>query len=84
MYPAEFEIKDTTDSNTSASYFDLLLSIESDSQLLSFTTNVTISTSISQTFRSWVAIFPLRQPLVFLSHSSNGMPGLAPFMNVLF
>ena len=33
MYPAELEIKDTTESNTSASYLDLLLSIESDSQL---------------------------------------------------
>ena len=45
---------------------------------LPFTTNVTISTSISQTFRSWVAIFHLHQPMVFLSHSSYGMPGLAP------
>ena len=51
---------------------------------LPFTTNVTISTSISQTFRSWVAIFPLRQPMVFLSHSSYGMPWLAPLMNALF
>ena len=51
---------------------------------LPLTTNVTISTSISQTFRSWVAIFPLRQPMVFLSHSSYGMPGLAPLMNVFF
>ena len=33
MYPAELEIKDTTGSNTSASYLDLLLSIESDGQL---------------------------------------------------
>ena len=33
---------------------------------LPFTTNVAISTSISQTFRFWVAIFPLRQPMVFL------------------
>ena len=33
MYPAEFEIKDTTESNTSASCLDLLLSIESDGQL---------------------------------------------------
>ena len=33
MYPAELEIKDTTESNTSASYLDLLLSIESDHQL---------------------------------------------------
>ena len=33
MYPTELEIKDTTESNTSASYSDLLLSIESDGQL---------------------------------------------------
>ena len=32
-YPAELEIKDTTESNTSASYLDLPLSIESDGQL---------------------------------------------------
>ena len=30
-----------------------------------FTTNMTISTSISLTFRSWAAIFHLRQPMVF-------------------
>ena len=33
MSPAELEIKDTTESNTSASHLDLLLSIESDGQL---------------------------------------------------
>ena len=33
MYPAELENKDTTESNTSASYLDLLLSIEYDGQL---------------------------------------------------
>ena len=33
MYPTELEIKDTTESNTSASYLDLLLSIERDGQL---------------------------------------------------
>ena len=49
---------------------------------LPFTTNMTISTSIAQTFRSWVAIFHLRPPMVFLSHSSYGMPGLAPLINV--
>ena len=32
-YPPELDIKDTTESNTSASYLDLLLSIESDGQL---------------------------------------------------
>ena len=40
---------------------------------LPFTTNVTISTSISQTFRSWVAIFHLRRSMVFLSQSSYGL-----------
>ena len=33
MYPVELEIKGTTESNTSASYLNLLLSIESDGQL---------------------------------------------------
>ena len=51
---------------------------------LPFTSNVTISTSISQTFRSWVAIFHFHQPMAFLSHSSYGMLGLVPLMNVLF
>ena len=50
MYPTKFEIKDTTASNTSATYLDLLLPIASCA--LPFTTNMTISTSISQTFLS--------------------------------
>ena len=33
MYPTELGIKDTTESNTCASYFYVLLSIESDDQL---------------------------------------------------
>ena len=33
MYPVELEIKDTTESNTSASYLDVLLSIGRDGQL---------------------------------------------------
>ena len=33
MYPAELEIKDTTESNTYAAYLDLLLSIERNGQL---------------------------------------------------
>ena len=36
MYPAELEIKDTTESNTSASYLDLLLSISRDGKLRTF------------------------------------------------
>ena len=53
MYPPELEIKDTTESNTSASYLDLLLSIGMDVNfVLPFTINVTISISILQPFRS--------------------------------
>ena len=33
MYPAELEIKDTTESNTFAAYMHLFLSIESDGQM---------------------------------------------------
>ena len=33
IYPVELEFKDTTESNTSASYLDLLLPIERDDQL---------------------------------------------------
>ena len=39
MYPAELEIKDTTESTTSASYLDLLLSIGRDGQLHTFIYN---------------------------------------------
>ena len=47
MYPTELKIKDTTESSTSASYLDLLLSIGRDGQLRTpFTTSVTISVSI--------------------------------------
>ena len=85
MYPAELEIKDTTESNTSASFFDLLLSIESDGQLRTSLYDKRDDFNFHiKTFRSWVAIFHLRQPMVFLSHSSYDMPGLAPLMNVLF
>ena len=33
MYPVELEVKDTTETNTSASYLDLLMLIERDGQL---------------------------------------------------
>ena len=84
MYPPELEIKDTTESNTSAAYLDLLLSIgRSANFVLPFTTTVTIWISILQTFRSWVATSHLRPPM-FLSHNSSDTPGLASVMNVLF
>ena len=52
--------------------------------ILPFTTNVTISISILQTFRSRVATSHLRPPMAFLSHNLSDTPGLAPLMNVLF
>ena len=85
MYPAELEIKDTTESNTSASYLDILLSIESDGQL---------HTSLydkRDDFNFHITNFPFLSSNIpsspaygVLSHSSYGMPGLAPLMNVLF
>ena len=68
MYPAELEIKDTTESNTSARV--------TISCALPFAANVTISTSTSQTFRSWVAIFFLRQPIVYLYPTNTVCQGL--------
>ena len=68
MYPPELEIKDTTESNTSTSYLDLLLSIGRVGTVniaLPFTTSVTISISILQTFHSWVTTSHPRQPMVF-------------------
>ena len=52
--------------------------------ILPFMTNVSISISILQTFRSWVATSHLRPPMAFLSHNLSDTPGLAPLMNVLF
>ena len=36
----------------------------------------TISTSILQTFRSWVATSHLRPPMAFISHNSSDTPGV--------
>ena len=82
MYLVELEIKDTTESNTSASYLDLLLSIGRDGQL---------DTSIydkRDDFNFHISYFPFlssnipaHPPMVSLSDSLYGMPGLAPNMN---
>ena len=50
---------------------------------LPFMTNVTISISTSQLFRSRVAIFQPRPPMASLFRSLYGMPGLAPRMDVI-
>ena len=85
MYPPELEIKDTTESNTSASYLDLLLSIGRDGQLHTslydkrddFNFHITNFPFLSSNIPSSPAYS------VFISQLSD-TPGLAPLMNVLF
>ena len=84
MYPVELEIKDTTESDTSASYLDLLLSIGRDGQLHTsiydkrddFNFHITNFPFLSSNI-------PTSPPLASLFRSSYGMPGLAPRMDVL-
>ena len=76
--PVELEIKDTIESNTSASHLDLLLSIERDGQL---------HTSIydkRDDFSFHITNFPISPPMASLFRSLYDMPGLAPLINVLF
>ena len=84
MYLVELEIKDTTESNTSASYLDLLLSIGRDGQL---------HTSIydkRDDFNFHITNFPFLSSNIPTSPAYGvfisqlyGMPGLAPRMDVL-
>ena len=84
MYPVELEIKDTTESNTSASYLDLLLSIGRDGQLHTsicdkcddFNFHITNFPFLSSKFQP-------RPPVASLFCSLYGMSGLAPRMDVL-
>ena len=80
MYPAKLEIKDTTESNTSASYLDLLLSIGRDGQL-----HISIYDKRND-FNFQITDFPfhLSRPLAFLSPNLYDTPGLALRMTVLF
>ena len=81
MYPAELEIKDKTESNSSASYLDLLLSIESDDQLRTslygkrddFKFHITNVPFLSSNF-------PSEPAYGVLSNSLYGTLGLAPLM----
>ena len=85
MYPPELEIKDTTRATRLLpTSIYTCQSVGTVNFALPFTTSVTISISILQTFHSWVATSHPRQPMVFLSHNSADAPGLAPLMNVLF
>ena len=86
MYPVELEIKDTTESTTSAYYLDLLLSIWRDGQLYTsvYDKGYDFNIHIKKTFRSGVVISHLRRPIACLSLNLYDTPGLAPLMNVLF
>ena len=84
MYPIELDIKDTTESNTSASYLDLLPSIGRDGQLQTsiydkrdgFNFNITNSPiQYSIFFRLWS---------FYITDYKNDMSGLAPHMDILF
>ena len=66
MYPAELEIKDTTENTTSSSYLDLLLSIERDGQLHTSIYDKRDDFNFHITnFPFWVVIFHPRQPMAF-------------------
>ena len=81
MYPIELDNKNTTESNTSASYLELHLSIERDGQLR---TSIYDIRDTSQIFPLWVAIFQLRLAMSFLSRNIYDLPRLAHRMDVLF
>ena len=79
LYPVELEIKDTTESNTSASYLDLLLSIGRDGQLhtsIYDKRDKLRQISTSQIFRSWVAISNLARPWRLYFAAYTVWPGL--------
>ena len=90
LYPVGLDAKDTTDSNVSLTLLFLTeiyfgRSGGTANFIIPFMTNVTISISISQIFRFWVAIFQVCPPMTSLSHSYKyDMAGLVPRMNVLF
>ena len=85
MYPAELEIKDTAESNTSASYLDLLQSIGRDGQLRTSLYNKRDNFNFHITNFSFLSSnIPSSPAYGLFSHSSYSMPGLAPLINVLF
>ena len=74
VYPTDLEIRGTTVINNSATYLDLLLSIGRDGQLRTSLYDKRDGVN----FHFWVAIFHLRRPRSFLSHSSYGIQRLPP------
>ena len=87
MYPVELEIKDTTESNTSASYLDLLLLIERGGKLPTSIYDKPDAFNFHITNFPWenvLAIYQLCPAMVSLFNSLYDMRGVAPRMNVLF
>ena len=82
MYPAQLDIKDTTESTTSASYLNLLLSIRGDGQLHTYIYEK------RDNFNLHITNFPFLSsnisPAYGVFISQLIRYGLAPRMNVLF
>ena len=86
MYPVELEIKDKRERATLLP-FSWIYSCRSGGtvdSILPLMTNATISISISQIFRYWVAIIHLRPPMASFSRSSSDMSRPAPHLYVYF
>ena len=85
MYPPALEIKDTTESKTSASYLDLLLSIGRDGQPRTSLYDKRDDYNFHITnFPFLGSNIPSSPAYGVLPHNSSDTPGLAPLMNVLF
>jgi hypothetical protein len=70
IYPDELEIKDTTESDKSASYLDILLNIDSNGRLkLHYMANVMILTLQSSTLLFYVVTYHFHQLMVCTSPS---------------
>ena len=83
--PPKLEIIDTTESNTSASYLDLLLSIGRDGQLHTSLNDKRDDFIFHITnFPFLISDIPSSPAYGVLSRKSSDTPGLAPHMNVLF
>ena len=85
MYPTELEIKDTTESNTSASYLDLHLSIESDGQLRTSLYDKRDDFNFRITnFPFLSSNIPSRQPMVFYLTAHTVCQGLSLLLLWMF
>ena len=79
MYPVELEIKDTAESNTSASYLDLLLSIGRDGQLHTSICDKRDNFNFHITHLPFLSSnVPTSPHMASLFRSLYDMPGLAP------